>query len=34
LGGCPPGRGNGVDTREVGEIVQHVLAELKRRGLM
>lgn len=32
VGGCPPG-GN-VNTAEVGEIVQKVLAELKRRGLM
>lgn len=33
VGGCPPGAAT-VDTRQVSEIVQSVLAELRRRGLM
>ncbi len=34
LGGCPPAMPGSVDAREVGDIVQHVVAELRRRGLM
>jgi 2-dehydro-3-deoxy-D-pentonate aldolase len=34
VGGCPPGATADLGTAEVGEIVQNVLAELKRRGLM
>ncbi len=34
VGGCPPGSGNAVDPKQVGDIVQSVLAELRRRGLM
>lgn len=34
LGGCPPALPKDVDAHEVGDIVQHVVAELKRRGLM
>ena len=33
VGGCPPGAAS-VDEREVGQIVQNVIAELHRRGLM
>jgi len=33
IGGCPPG-GESVDRTEVGRIVQNVVAELQRRGLM
>ena len=32
VGGCPPGTGQ-LDTGEVSQIVQNVMAELKRRGL-
>jgi len=34
LGGCPPVSPTEFDPEEVGSIVQNVLAELKRRGLM
>lgn len=33
LGGCPPAKPGAVDQREVQQIVQSVLAELKSRGL-
>lgn len=33
LGGCPIPNGKSVDAKEVSQIVQNVLAELKRRGL-
>ena len=35
VGGCPAGKGaNGYDAKQVSEIVQTVVAELNRRGLM
>src|SRR5688572_27724314 len=34
VGGCAPSGRNGADVEEVSHIVQNVLAELKRRGLM
>jgi 4-hydroxy-tetrahydrodipicolinate synthase len=34
VGGCPPGKGPDVDPAEVQTIVQNVVAELQRRGLM
>lgn len=34
VGGCPSGKGNDVDPTEVQAIVQNVVAELTRRGLM
>lgn len=34
VGGCPTGNGNDVDPTEVQAIVQNVVAELKRRGMM
>jgi 2-dehydro-3-deoxy-D-pentonate aldolase len=35
VGGCPAGKGaNGYDVKQVSEIVQTVVAELNRRGLM
>ncbi len=35
VGGCPAGKGaNGFDAGQVSEIVQTVVAELHRRGLM
>lgn len=35
VGGCPAGKGaNGFDSKQVSEIVQSVVAELHRRGLM
>jgi 4-hydroxy-tetrahydrodipicolinate synthase len=34
VGGCPPDAGVSVDEQEVGVIVQNVVAELHRRGLM
>jgi 4-hydroxy-tetrahydrodipicolinate synthase len=34
VGGCPPGKGPDVDPAEVQSIVQNVVAELQRRGLM
>ena len=34
IGGCPPGTGIAAEPDDVSKIVQNVLAELKRRGLM
>jgi 4-hydroxy-tetrahydrodipicolinate synthase len=35
IGGCPAGKNvNGFDSKQVSEIVQTVVAELHRRGLM